>query len=136
MTAEDRVRRYLTGRGVPDFVVEEGLSGLVRRWRETARSVRRGYPLGMDDYLNDLDGRQLISEVLPLVEPAERKKLRSRVVEADSLFRRHSKATRVCLWGGREARQRRWTSRKNWWYYRIPTTPGARLRPDFPGRQE
>ncbi len=136
MTAGDGVRMYLARRGAPDFMVEEGLAGLIRRWRETSRSVRRGYPLGMDEYLNDLDGRQLISEVLPLVEPAERKKLRSRVVEADSLFRRHSKATRVCLWGGREARRRGWTSRKNWWYYRIPSAPGARLRADLPGRQE
>jgi hypothetical protein len=134
MIARNRVHRFLTRRGSPDFVVEAGLAGLVRRWKETARAVRRGYPLGLDDYLNDLDGRQLIAEVLPLATPAERKKLRSRVIEADTVFRNHSTAVRFCLWGAREANRRGWTSRRNWWYYRLPDASGHTLQADLADR--
>lgn len=131
MSSEDAVRRYLERRGSPGFVVAAGLAGLVRWWEGTSRTVRRGYPLGLDDYMNDLDHRQLIAEVLPLAKPAERKKLRPRVVEADALFKRHSKTTRACLWGAREAKRRGWSSRKNWWYYRLPAAPGEVLRADL-----
>jgi hypothetical protein len=131
MNAQGRLRRFLVTRGAPDFVVEAGLAGLVRRWKESARAVHRGYPLGLEDYLNDLDVRQLIAESLPLTTPAERKKARSRVIEADTVFKQHSKATRICLWGTREAARRGWTSRKNWWYYRLPLHPGESLRSDL-----
>jgi hypothetical protein len=134
MNAHDRLRRFLARRGAPDFVVEAGLAGLVRRWKESAHAVRRGYPLGLEDYLNDLDVRQLIKEALALATPAERKKARSRVIEADTVFRQYSKATRVCLWGTREATRRGWTSRKNWWYYRLPLHPGESLRSDLTDR--
>jgi len=134
MSERDKVRRFLARRGSPGFVVNAGLAGLVGRWKETAREVSRGYPLGLDDYLNDLDGRQLIAEALPLSTPAERKKLRSRVLEADTVFKNHSTAVRFCLWGAREAHRRGWTSRKNWWYFRIPASPGATLRADLAER--
>src|SRR5512143_3808775 len=119
MTVRNPVPRRLAGRGSPDSIVEGGLPALVRSWEKTARSLRKGYALGLEDYLNDLDVRQLIAEALPPATPAERKKLLARVVEADTLFKELSKATRVCLWGAREAKRRGWTSRKNWWYYRI-----------------
>ncbi len=131
MKPEDPVRRFLISRGSPDFVVKTGLAGLVRRWKETSRSVRRGYPLGLDDFLNDLDGRQLISELLPLAKTAERKKMLSRVLEADAVVKRHSKTTRTCLWGAREARRHGWNSRKNWWYYRLPATGAETLQADL-----
>jgi hypothetical protein len=131
MSDTDTVRRFLARRGSPDFVVNAGLPGLVRRWNQTARQVRRGYRMGLEEYLNDLDGRQLIAETLPLATPAERKKLRSRVLEADTVFKTHSTAVRSCLWGAREAKRRGWTSRKNWWYYRIPAAPGRPLKVDL-----
>jgi len=130
----DKVRRYLTRRGSPDFIVDGGLPGLVKIWEKTARSVRKGYPLGMDDYLNDLDVRQLIAETRPLASPEERKKLRARVIKADTVFKNHSRAARYCLWGARVARRRGWTSRKNWWYYRLPASPGKPLRDELAGR--
>ena len=57
----DAVRRFLRARGSPAHVVEEGLEGLVRGWEETVERVAAGYPLDtIEDYLNDLDGRQLL----------------------------------------------------------------------------
>jgi hypothetical protein len=129
----NNIRRYLARRGSPDFIILGGLPGLVKRWEETTRSVSKKYPLGMDDYLNDLDVRQLIAETLPLASLEERKKLRARVVQADTLFKNHSRAARYCLWGARVARRHGWTSRKNWWYYRLPAAPGKLLRDESAG---
>ncbi len=38
-----------------------GGEGLVRRWRDFVAQVEKGYPLGLDDYRNDLDVRTLIA---------------------------------------------------------------------------
>jgi len=57
----DPVRRKLLERGAPQHIVREGGEGLVRRWRGFVEQVEKGYPLGLDDYRNDLDIRTLIA---------------------------------------------------------------------------
>jgi hypothetical protein len=63
MTAgnDDPVRRKLRQRGVAEYIIQEGAEGLVRRWRHFVDQVEKGYPLGLDDYRNDLDIRSLIA---------------------------------------------------------------------------
>ena len=67
MKEKDPVGEFLRNRGCPEHVVRGGLRGLVESWEEVVRSVEEGYSLGLDDYLNDMDGRQLIEEVLHVV---------------------------------------------------------------------
>jgi hypothetical protein len=57
----DPVRRTLQERGAPEHIVRDGGEGLVRRWRQFVEQVEKGYPLGLDDYRNDLDIRTLIA---------------------------------------------------------------------------
>jgi hypothetical protein len=59
--ARDAVRRKLIARGVADYIVREGGEGLIRRWNEFVAQVEKGYALGIDDYRNDLDIRNLIA---------------------------------------------------------------------------
>ena len=54
------VEEYLRENGYPEHVVREGREGLVRKWREFVEQVERGYPLGLEDYRNDLDLRAII----------------------------------------------------------------------------
>jgi hypothetical protein len=63
MTAgsDDPVRRKLRERGAAEHIVREGGEGLVRQWRHFVTQVEKGYPLGLDDYRNDLDIRTLIA---------------------------------------------------------------------------
>src|SRR5688500_16956128 len=75
---EEAVTQYLKGRGVPDDVAESGLEGLVSAWERTASQVQAGYPLGLDDYLNDVDGRQLIEEAVTATPAAASEALRDR----------------------------------------------------------
>jgi hypothetical protein len=58
---EDPVRRKLRERGAAEHIVREGGEGLVRRWRRFIEQVEKGYPLGLDDYRNDLDTRMFIA---------------------------------------------------------------------------
>lgn len=57
----DPVRSRLRERGAPEHIVREGGEGLIRRWRDFVGQVEKGYPLGLDDYRNDLDMRTLIA---------------------------------------------------------------------------
>jgi hypothetical protein len=52
---------YLRENGYPDHVVREGRAGLVRQWRIFVEQVERGYPLGLEDYRNDLDARAILA---------------------------------------------------------------------------
>ena len=120
MTGKDSVRDLLKRRGCPVHVVEGGLEGLLAAWEKTASEVARGYALGLDDYLNDVDGREILDAAFQAAEPAQRNTLLPRLEAADRMIRRHLKPAGPCLWGENEALERAWTPERNWWYFRRP----------------
>ena len=131
MNENDAIRRFLSERGCPDDVVEAGLEGLVSGWEHTVGQVASGYPLGLDDYLNDLDGRQLLDEALDLAPWAAGAALRQRVSEADTRMKSVVVPASECLWGAAVAEAEGWTPEHEWWYFRLPRSPGAVLREDL-----
>ena len=58
---DEQIQAYLRENGYPEHIVREGRAGLLRRWREFVEQVERGYPLGLEDYRNDLDVRAIIA---------------------------------------------------------------------------
>src|SRR4030095_3394704 len=84
---KDPVRDYLRERGCGDYVIEGGLEGLVENWEETVREVEEGYSLTLDDYLNDLDARQLIAEALLVAPDDQRAAVNARLNHADEKMR-------------------------------------------------
>ena len=79
----DPVRRKLRERGAPEHIVSDGGEGLVRRWRQFVEQVEKGYPLGLDDYRNDLDIRTLIAFAgLDAAVSAEDARLRALLADA------------------------------------------------------
>jgi hypothetical protein len=123
----DAVTRFLKGRGVPDDVVESGLEGLVRAWERTDSQVRAGYPLGLDDYLNDVDGRQLIEEAVSAAPDALTETLRRRIEAADVAIQQAIVPADECLWGDELADREGWTAGDNWWYFGLPRNPGPQM---------
>jgi hypothetical protein len=83
------VQTYLDENGYPQHIVAEGRQGLVRRWREFVEQVESGYPLGLEDYRNDLDVRGILR--LADAENAE-------VLGLDEHFRAILVATDVRVW--------------------------------------
>ena len=113
-------REYLKAKGVPPHIIERGLAGLMQDWEKVAASIGQGYDLGLDDYLNDLDIRQLLEETLEVVSEGERQKFRERLQKTDDRIRSLVKPTSKCLWGEEVAQKEGWSREKNWWYYAQP----------------
>ena len=127
----DPVRKYLRDKGCAEHVVNGGLEGLVGDWEKTVESVAQGYDLGLDDYLNDLDGRQLIEEVMAINEVENELKYGERVQRADQRMRKLVRLTGQCLWGNAAATTHVWSADKNWWYFSVPKTAGPELLVDL-----
>jgi hypothetical protein len=116
----DPVRDYLRERGSSERVIEGGLEGLVENWEQTVHAVEEGYSLTLDDYLNDLDARQLIAEVSPVASDEQRAAIASRLRQADEKMRTLTRLTPVSLWGEEVAAEEGWTPEENWWYFARP----------------
>ena len=128
MMRPDPVRHFLHERGSPPHVVEGGLEGLLRGWEETVTSLAKGYPVDtLDDYLNDLDGRQILDEALAFVPPRQFDPVYRRLALADSRFLALVTPVSRCLWGERAATANGWDPDRNWWYWRRPRHAGPDL---------
>jgi hypothetical protein len=55
------IQAYLRDNGYPEHIVRDGRPGLLLRWRKFVEQVEHGYPLGLEDYRNDLDVRAIIA---------------------------------------------------------------------------
>jgi len=125
------VTRFLSERGCPDDVVEGGLEGLIAAWKRVADHVADGYSLGLDDYLNDLDGRQLLEEALAHATDEERASAMPRIRRTDERMKSLVVPTLECLWGDKVAEQEGWSPESHWWYFSLPRAPGELLREDL-----
>lgn len=123
----DAVRELLRGRGCHETVVSGGLEGLIADWEGVAESIETGYGLGLDDYLNDVDGRELIAAIESGVPGAFTPSLRRRLAAADARARAALVPHVRCLWGERLAAGNGWTRESHWWYFMRPRTPGREL---------
>ncbi len=131
MTTGDPVRELLERRGSPPHVVAGGLAGLLARWERVVDEVDAVYRLGLDDYLDDMDLRQLLEDALDVAPPETREALAPRLREADERMRDMLVDWGRCLWGEEQARARGWTPERNWWYFNRPAGPGLELREDL-----
>jgi hypothetical protein len=115
---EDLVRKRLEQLGASPTVVSGGMEALVKKWETFAEEVSSGYKLDLDSYLNDVDVRQLIEELLTTV-PGLSPTLIKRIHRADEVTK-SSTQTSKCVWGDHVARREGWTATKNWWYFVVP----------------
>jgi hypothetical protein len=122
---KDPVRDYLRERGCGERAIEGGLEGLVESWEKTVRQVEEGYSLTLDDYLNDLDARQLIADTLVVASDKQRAAIDARLSRADQKMRSLTGPAKVCLWGDEVAQEEGWTAEENWWYFARPIKADA-----------
>ena len=83
MVKEDPIREFLEARGCPEHIVEGGLDGLLEQWENAVDDVEETYPLGLDDYLDDMDGRELIEGAVEVAPPEARRAIVKRLQKAD-----------------------------------------------------
>ncbi|MFN7928431.1 MAG: hypothetical protein U0Y68_10875 [Blastocatellia bacterium] len=127
----DPVQNYLRERGCGEHVVQGGFAGLVKSWEQVVAAVRAGYQFGLDDYLNDLDARQLLEEALSVATPEDIEAQLGRIQTADAQMKALLLPAAVCLWGAEVAAEEGWTHEQNWWYFGIPKNAGETLREDL-----
>ena len=116
----DSARAYLRTHGYPSHVVEGGLAYLLARWEGVAKSVSAGEVQYQDDYLNDVDGRHTLAEMLADLSSDQRSQADARIATADTLMRPHLLRTESCLWGEENERTHSYRRELHWWYYHRP----------------
>jgi len=134
MTARDAggLGEYLRGEGAPDHVVQGGLGVLLEGWERTVAAVEQGYERGYEEYLNDLDGRQLLAQALARVTPAQAASAVERLGLLDGRMRAATTPVARCLWGAIVAEEEGWTAEANWWYFARPLNGPAEFLAEFP----
>lgn len=130
----DAVREFLTAQGCPEHTVDAGIEGLVEQWEYAVEDVEQGYPLGFDDYLDDMDGRQLLEGSLAVATADERRDALPRVRAADERMKAVLTPAKGCLWGADTASENGWTAETNWWYFNVPREPGPELAEEIEQR--
>ncbi len=133
MSVADPVRAFLRERGLADELVAEGAEGLVVRWEQAARDAEHAcYPFGIEDWLNDLDGRQMLRDLETAMPGALGGALRARLADADARVQAATELAGECLWGDALARRMGWQPGREWWYWRRPRA----VDDDFEGAGE
>lgn len=122
----DRVRQYLRRRGCAPSVVKGGLDGLLAHWASLVDAVEEGYDLTFDDYLNDMDLRDILAGALEAAAADERTAAEKKLAKLDLAFR---DLTVECapIFGEAVARENGHDAIEHWWYFRRPRRPA----PDF-----
>jgi hypothetical protein len=104
----------------PDPDDRESLTDRVARWAKVVESLKTGWRFDLDDWLNDMDLRQIIHDGWPLYGPDEKGAVEETIRQADSHFLLHTVDAGKCLWGRKTAKREKWSATRNWWYFRKP----------------
>jgi hypothetical protein len=129
-TETDAVHTYLMSRGCAPIVVRRGLSGLLDQWTKIVTATERGQDVSLDEWLNDMDLRDILSGALAAAVPSERRAAAVRLDDADDRFHAITEPG-PCLWGEAIAENNSWRPEWQWWYFRRPSVPGPLLREDL-----
>ena len=130
----DPVATLLRARGCPERTATGGLAGLLEDWERIVAQVAGGYGLGLDDYLNDMDARQLLADTVVVASPSTVKRLRPRLEAADNKLKALLLPAGRCLWGKGLAERNGWLAEKNWWYFSRPKEANQELLQDIGSR--
>ena len=114
--------------GPPDVA---DLVELIDQWAEFTTGLDKGYSFDLDNWLNDVDVRELILEALPMFSREEMGDHALKLDEADKQFMAGTRDFKRCVWSSGTAKKEKWTAQKNWWYFRTPRRTNAQLEDEL-----
>ena len=105
---------------------------LIDQWATFSTDLaRKDYTFDIDNWLNDVDVRELILEALPMFSREEMGDHALKLDNADKTFTEATKPFKRCVWGSGTAKKEKWTAEKNWWYFRTPLRSNAQLEDEL-----
>jgi hypothetical protein len=129
MRPSDAVANYMRSRGVSGSLIEEGLEGAIDRWDALARSAKN-YDFTLDDWLNDMDLRDIIEGSMQAADAQESASLASLLAKADERMKKATVET-GSIWGKANAETGKYDPKTTWWYFRRPRHPGEMMQNDL-----
>lgn len=127
-----QLRVFLLRRQCAGRLVAGGIDGLIAEWERIGDAVADGYPLDtLEDYLNDMDMRNLTHDAITAVPAALDEARRARLEAADRRVRALLVPARECLWGAGQAQAEGWSASERWWYFMRPARCGPGLRDEL-----
>jgi hypothetical protein len=108
------------------------LCELIDQWATFVSDLaRQGYTFDLDNWLNDVDVRELILEALPMFSREEMGDHALKLDAADKEFMAATRAFKRCVWGAGTAKKEKWNADKNWWYFRTPLRTNSQLEDEL-----
>ena len=107
------------------------LHELIDQWAEFTGDLEKGYSFDLDNWLNDVDIRELILEALPMFSREEIGDHALKLDQADQGFRTNTRPFRRCVWGHGIQKKEKWTPESNWWYFRTPMQSNSQLEDEL-----
>lgn len=100
---------------------------LIDQWAAFTADLPEGTIFDLDNWLNDVDIRQLIHEASLMFSPDDLGEHAHKLEAADRAFMLATHAVDKCLWGRKTARREKWKADKNWWYFRATNRSNPQL---------
>lgn len=112
----DKIKAILKDKA--DFVQRDGLNYLIPNWQRFADKYADTEDL-IYQWLNDLDTRNIIDEILSTLSDTERTKIEQDLKIIDAEVIKKTFEINECVWGDKVERDNNYDRQKNWYYYRI-----------------
>lgn len=116
---DDPIREYCRQRGYSSAIVSGGVEYLIDKWERVVSSVEQGRWLGRDSYLNDMDGRRILGEIIELTGHIS-ESIVVRTKNADERIRTKLVRLDECVQGKDIRLKRKYTFEKHWYYFCLP----------------
>ena len=101
-----------------DLVRQDGLNYLIPKWKRFTDDYADNEDL-IYEWLNEMDARKLIDEILVLLPNTESAKITEVLKEIDAKFIEKTFEINECVWNDKVEKENKYNRQKNWYYYRV-----------------
>ena len=101
-----------------DFVQRDGLNYLIPNWKRFAEEDADSQEL-IYEWLNDLDKRKIIDEILTIIPHSEKIKIELDLKLIDKIVIEKTFEINECVWGNNIEKNNNFDRNKHWYYYRM-----------------
>lgn len=116
-THTKEIKNYLKEKGYASFVIDKGLNYLIPSWEKSIK-IFSDRDL-IYDYINDLDGRKIIDEIIEFLSKEEKQIVQEELERIDTKFKKKTFEINECIYSKRIEEKHGYNRKKNWYYYRI-----------------